>query len=145
MNKIILSLLTLILFSCGASSTKKSESNALFEVLTHQENGGASILFFEILSEPNQIVMLQNDEKLKHKINSNDIKTSNFIILNLGEKTSRGYGIKVESVVETEKNIVVTFKKIIPDKNTITTQEITTPYSIVKINSKKEIIIIENP
>ena len=145
MNKIILSLLTLILFSCGASSTKKSESNALFEVLTHQENGGASILFFEILSEPNQIVMLQNDEKLKHKINSNDIKTSNFIILNLGEKTSRGYGIKVESVVETEKNIVVTLKKIIPDKNTITTQEITTPYSIVKINSKKEIIIIENP
>jgi hypothetical protein len=36
--------------------------------LTQQSNGGASIRFFEILSEPNQIAMLQNDENLKIKL-----------------------------------------------------------------------------
>lgn len=145
MKIIILSLLSLILASCGATSTKSSGSNALFEVLTQQEDGGASIRFFEILSQPNEIAMLQNDEKLKHKINSNDIKTANFIILNLGEKTTSGFRIKIESVVETEKNIIVTLKEISPKENTISTQNITAPYSILKINSKKEIIFIDNP
>ncbi|TDD95935.1 protease complex subunit PrcB family protein [Flavobacterium cellulosilyticum] len=140
MKKAIILLLSLILFSC-ATSVKKNVKKPLFEILTEQSDGGANIRFFEILSEPNEITMLQNDEKLKHKINSNDIQNSNFIVLNLGEKTSEGYGVKVESVVETEKNIIITLKEISPDKNAISTQVITTPYTILKINSKKEIII----
>jgi len=39
-------------------------------VLTQQAHGGANIRFFEILSEPNEIKMFQNDEDLKNKINS---------------------------------------------------------------------------
>lgn len=140
MKKKSLILLSLILFSC-ATTVKTSVNKPLFEILTEQSDGGANIRFFEILSEPNEIAMLQNDEKLKHKINSNDIQTSNFIVLNLGEKTSGGYKIKVESVVETEKNIIVTLKEISPEPNSINTQVITKPYTIIKINSKKEIII----
>jgi len=108
--------------------------------LTQQNDGGASIHFFEILTEENEIAMLQNDDKLKNKIHPNDIQTSNFIILNMGEKTSEGCKISIESVVETEKNIIVTIKEISPETTTAT-QEIMTPFSVVKINSKKEIII----
>lgn len=141
MKSITLLLLTLILVSCGSSKTiTNTAPNGLFEILSQQDNGGASIRFFEILSQPNEIAMLQYDDKLKHKINTNDIQNSNFVILNLGEKTSKGYSINVESVVETEKNIIVTLKEISPKENTTSTQEITTPYSILKINSKKEII-----
>lgn len=140
MKKKSLLLLSLILFSC-ATTVKTSVNKPLFEILTEQSDGGATIRFYEILSEPNEIVMLQNDDKLKHKILPNDIKNSNFIVLNLGEKTSGGYGIKVESVVETEKNIVVTLKEISPDTNSINTQVLTKPYSVIKINSKKEITI----
>ena len=141
MKRIISLILTFILVSCGASSSKKSEVNSLYEVLTQQTDGGASIRFFEILTEKNEIAMLQNDEKLIDKIKPNDIQTSNFVVLNMGEKTSAGYKINIESVVETEKNIIITIKEIIPGKGSVTTEEITTPYCVVKINSKKEIII----
>jgi len=141
MKKIPLVLLTLILVSCGASTSTSSRANSLYEVLTQQDNGGASIRFFEILSDEKEIAMLQNDEKLKNKIKSNDVQTSNFIVLNLGEKTSGGYSIGIESAVETEKNIIITIKETEPKSGSMVSQEITTPYSVVKINSKKEIII----
>lgn len=141
MKKAVLFILTLILVSCGASSSKTSGTNVLYEVLTQQTDGGASIRFFEILSEKNEIAMLQNDEKLKGKIKPIDIQTSNFIVLNMGEKTSGGYKIGIESAVETEKNIIITIKETAPQSGSMSSQEITTPYCVVKINSKKEIII----
>ncbi|NDP27769.1 MAG: protease complex subunit PrcB family protein [Flavobacterium sp.] len=140
MKKAVLLLLTLFLFSCGASSTKTSGIHPLYEILTQQADGGASIRFFEILTEEKEISMLQNDEQLKNKIQPNDIQTSNFAILNMGEKTSGGYKIGIESAVETEKNIIITVKETAPAHSSMT-QEITTPYCVVKINSKKEIII----
>ncbi|MFV8372157.1 protease complex subunit PrcB family protein [Flavobacterium sp. LB2P6] len=140
MKKIIVSLVALTLFSCGATITKSSEKNSLYEVLTQQTNGGASIRFFEILSEPNEIAMLQNDENLKNKISSNDIQTSNFIVLNMGEKTSGGYSIGIDTVVETDKNIVITIKETSPEPGSMVTQAFTNPFCVIKINSKKEII-----
>jgi hypothetical protein len=141
MKKAVLFMLTLFLVSCGASSTKTSGANALYEVLTQQADGGASIRFFEILTDEKEIAMLQNDEKLKNKIKPTDIQTSNFIVMNMGEKTSGGYKIGIESAVETDKNIIITVKETAPESGSMNTQEITTPYCVVKINSKKGIII----
>jgi len=140
MKKVVFTLLTLVFVSCS-STIKQTESKSLFEVLTQQSDGGANIRFFEILSEPNEITMLQNDEKLKDKIHPNDIKTSNFIVLNMGEKATGGYQIGVESAVETDKNIILTIKETIPEPNAMVSQVVTYPYCIVRINSKKEIII----
>lgn len=140
MKKAVTTLLVLVLVSCS-STIKQAEKKPLFEVLTQQSDGGANIRFFEILSEPNEIAMLQNDDKLKHKINSTDVQTSNFIVLNMGEKATGGYQIGVESAVETDKNIIITIKETIPESGEMTTQAITTPYCVVKINSKKEIVI----
>lgn len=141
MKKVVLLVLTLILVSCGASLSKKSGANSLYEVLTQQADGGASIRFYEILTQENEIAMLLNDEKLKNKIKPTDIQTSNFIVLNTGEKTSDGYKIGIESAVETDKNIIITIKETAPKSGSMVAQEITTPYSVVRINSKKEIII----
>lgn len=140
MKKIIVTVVTLFLISCS-SSLKTTEKKPLFEVLTEQTDGGANIRFFEILSEPNEIAMLQNDDKLKHKIHSDDVQNSNFVVLNMGEKPSGGYQIGIENVIETDKNIIITVKETVPDPNSMVIQSLTTPYSIVKINSKKEIII----
>ena len=140
MKKVVLLLLVLVLFSCS-SNVKNTGTKPLFEVLTQQPDGGANIRFFEILSESNEIAMLQNDDKLKNKIHPNDIQTSNFIVLNMGEKTTSGYKINVESVTETDKNIIITVKETVPEPNAVVSQVITYPYCIVKINSKKEIII----
>ena len=141
MKKIVLSSVTLALVSCGATATKNSEKNSLYEVLTQQTNGGANIRFFEILSEPNQIAMLQNDENLKNKINPNDIQTSNFLVLNMGEKNSGGYSIGIDTVIETDKNIIITIKETNPEPGSMVTQAFTNPFCVVKINSKKDIIL----
>lgn len=141
MKKISLLFLGLLLVSCGASSVKSSEKNTLYDVLTQHSEGGANIRFFEILTEANEIKMLQNDDKLKKKIKSEDIQKSNFIVLNMGEKPTSGFKIGVESVVETDKNIIVTVKESSPEPDAMVNQVITNPYCVVRINSKKEIII----
>lgn len=141
MKKLILSAFAITLASCGATSSKISDTSKLYEVLTQQSNGGANIRFFEILSEPNEIKMLQNDENLKDKISASDIQNSNFIVLNMGEKTTGGYSIGIENIVETDKNVIITVKETNPEPGSMVTQAFTTPFCVVKINSKKEIII----
>ncbi|CAM3997769.1 protease complex subunit PrcB family protein [Flavobacterium weaverense] len=141
MKNVILSLFAISLVSCSSASIKTVETNKLYEVLSQESYGGASIRFFEILSLPEEIKMLQQDENLKNKISPTDIQKSNFIILNMGEKASGGYSIGIDNVVETEKNIVVTVKENVPATGSMVTQALTNPFCVVKINSKKEIII----
>ncbi len=137
MKKYFLVLVVAILFSC-ASNSSKNKANTLFEILTAQNQGGASIKFYEILSEENEIKMLINDDNLKKKIKLSDIKTCNFVILNLGEKSTSGYIGNVEKIVETETKIIITIIENSPSGNV--TDEISYPYMVLKINSKKEII-----
>lgn len=141
MRKITVFIVVLILVSCGSVATKNSGKQPLYEVLTQQQQGGASIHFFEILTEPNEIKMLQNDTHLRNKISVEDVQRSNFVILNLGEKMTGGYAVGVESVVETDKNIIITVKETSPEPDAMVSQNITYPFCVVKINSKKEIII----
>lgn len=141
MKKTVVLILVLVMMSCAETKKVVKENNALYEVLTQQDNGGANIKFFEILSEPNEIRMLQNDTHLKNKIAESDLTKANFLILNMGEKNTGGYAINVDSVVETDKNIIVTVRETVPEPGSIVTQSIVYPFCVVKINSKKEIII----
>lgn len=141
MKKILFLFLFFIVISCS-SKLKTTESKPLFEILTTQEEGGATIRFFEILSEEKEIKMLQNDDLLQNKINSNDTKTCNFIILNMGEKTTLGYTIGVKKVEETTSKIIITTQDNEPKTKQNEEKEVFYyPYTILKINSKKEIVI----
>ena len=139
MKKVISVLAVFVLISCGAKKT--SDSKALYEVLTTQTDGGGNIRFYEILTEPNEIKMLENDPLLADKMKETDISNSNYVILNMGEKNTGGYSIGVEKVEETDKNIIITVKENSPAPDAMTMQVITYPYTVVKIHSKKEIII----
>lgn len=140
MKTLVASFIVVVLFSCGTTNTKNQSSNSLYEVLTQQSNGGAAIRFFEILTAPNEIAMLQNDELLKNKVTAADVQRANFVILNLGEKSSGGYSIGVENVVETDTNIIVTVKERAPEPGSMVTQSISNPFCVLKINSKKPIL-----
>jgi len=139
MKKIIAFAFILIATAC--STTVKTTDKPLYEVLTKQNDGGASIQFYEILTEEREIKMLQNDEKLKKKIKPEDIKTSNFIILNMGEKTSGGYSVGIKNATETADKIIITVEEKAPASGEMTASVISYPYTIVKINSKKPIVI----
>ncbi len=141
MKKGLSILIILFLIGCG---TKRSvtESKPLFEILTTQEDGGATIRFFEILTEEKEIKMLQNDALLKNKISAQDLNTANFVILNMGEKNTLGYTIDVKSVEETQDKIIITVRDVAPKTAGVAENEVFYyPYSILKINSKKEISI----
>lgn len=141
MKKVISVLVIFVLISCGAKKTTDSGSKVLYEVLTEQSDGGGNIKFFEILTEPNEIKMLENDPLLKDKMKQDDISNSNYVILNMGEKNTGGYSIGVEKVEETDKNIIITIKEVSPAADAMVMQVITYPYTVVKVHSKKEIII----
>lgn len=140
MRKVISAFLVLCLVSC---STKKETSvKPLYEVLTTNNDGGANIKFYEILTEPKEIMMLLSDETLRKKIKSSDTISSSFIILNSGPTKESYNRIKVERVVETDTTIEVyvkdTQKSTEPD---LADDNILFPYTIIKINSKKTIVI----
>lgn len=137
---LLVSVALLFLFSCK-STTNTNGKKVLYEVLLQQNDGGGNINFYEILTEAKEIKMLQNDKKLKGKISTDDLQQSNFVILNMGQKPTGGYAITVESVTETDKNIVIKVKEINPDSGAMLTQSITYPYTVVKINSKKPITV----
>lgn len=139
MKKVISVLAVFVLISCGAKKT--SDSKVLYEVLTEQSDGGGNIQFFEILTEPNEIKMLENDPLLADKMKQSDISNSNYVILNMGEKNTGGYSIGVEKVEETDKNIIITVKEKNPAHDAMVTQVITYPYTVVRVHSKKEIIV----
>jgi hypothetical protein len=86
--------------------------------------------------------MLLSDETLRKKIKSSDTISSSFIILNSGPTKESYNRIKVERVVETDTTIEVyvkdTQKSTEPD---LADDSILFPYTIIKINSKKPIVI----
>ncbi len=126
----------------ACSSTKNTGDNSLYQVLTMQSNGGASIRFNEILTEEKEIRMLQYDENLRKKINPQDLTRSNFVIINLGEKNTDGYQIRVKSVEELSDKIVITTEEVAPNNPETPEADIYFfPYTIIKVNSKKPIQI----
>lgn len=140
MKQIVFLILIFILLGCSSS---KTTTKPLFEILSEKNSGGASIRFFEIISETNEFMMIKNDPELKNKIKQTDIETANFLILNLGEKPTGGYSLKIDAVVENDKNIIITTHDILPKPNQNVTLDYTSPFLVVKINSKKEILFVE--
>lgn len=129
----------MVLNSC--SSSKKTTESQLYKVLITSEYGGGSFRFYEIITEQKEFNMLLGDEEIKKFVKPNDIKTANFILVNLGEKSNGGYGVEVESIVEEADKVVVNIKEVEPKKGSNVTMAITNPYAVIKINSKKPIEI----
>ncbi|WP_445454667.1 protease complex subunit PrcB family protein [Flavobacterium sp. 25HG05S-40] len=140
MRKYLSIFVILALYSC--SSTKNAVDKPLFEVLVVNHDGGANIKFYEILSEPKEIQMLLGDETLGKLIKSKDIAESSFLVLNTGPTKESYNRMKVEKVVETATQIEVYLKDT--QKNvepTMIDDNTKYPYTVVKVNSKKTIVI----
>ena len=72
MKKLVVLTLTILLFSC-ASKKVADINKPLYELLTNQNDGGANIQFYEMITEPKEILMLLSDPNLKKKIKQEDI------------------------------------------------------------------------
>ena len=140
MKKYIPLVLIILLYSC--SSTKNTAERPLYEVLTVNNDGGANIKFYEILTEPKEINMLLGGETLKKLIKPKDINESSFIILNTGPTKESYNRMKVEKVVETPTQIEVYLKDTQKNLDAAMIDDTAKyPYTVVKVNSKKTIVI----
>ncbi len=140
MKKTLLYASLLIATACGTSKSAV-EKRPLYEVLLQNTVDGGKFEFYETITEPREFTMILTDPELKGKVKANDIQTSNFVLLNMGEKPSAGYAIGVKSVEETDRAVIVTVEKKEPAPDAIVSEVITAPYALIRINSKKEIII----
>ncbi|MDI9257106.1 hypothetical protein [Flavobacterium sedimenticola] len=134
-------ILAVLLFLTSCSSTKPTASKPLYEILAVNNDGGAGIKFYEVLTEPKEVLMLLGDETLSQKIKTDDAKTSSFLVLNSGPTKEPYNRIKIEKIIETETEILVYIKDT--QKNTEadpSNENIVQPYTVVKINSKKPIV-----
>lgn len=139
MKKIILLLFTIIF--CACSSVKPPESSfTSYDILYSREQDGATFQFYEIITEESEFQMLLKDPIISPYLNKSDIQTCNFILVNLGEKSSGGWTIKVEKVKIVKDKVEVIIKEI-PPKG-IATTVMTTPNFVLRIKSKKPIEII---
>ncbi|HCQ12889.1 protease complex subunit PrcB family protein [Flavobacterium sp.] len=136
MKKIILLGLVFTLFSCSPTKVV-DDSKTLYKVLVSSDYGGASFQFYEVISEQREFNMLLGDDEIKKFVKPTDIATSNFVLVNLGEKNTGGYKIEIKSVEELSDKILVDIEEIKPDGMAM--QAITNPYCVLKINSKKPI------
>ncbi len=142
MKKLLILAFIAVVYSC--SSTKEPVvKKPLYEVLLSKNDGGGNIRFYEILTEPNEIKMLLADPDMKKKIKADDVEKSNFIILNMGElPAGNEYSIAIDKIEETPTEIVLTIKETKPENLTIDANTVLVyPYSVVKINSKKTIVV----
>ena len=141
MSKKIISILVIaLLYSC--SSTKNIDKKPLYEVLLVNNDGGANIKFYEVLTEPKEIKMLLGDETLRKKINANDINNCSFVILNSGPTLEKKNKVMIDNVHETATQIEVFVKDSQKNIEAVQTNDDTLyPYTVVKINSKKPIVI----
>ena len=140
MKKVILLITLVFLYSC--SSTKNTSNKSLYEVLTTSNDGGANIKFYEILTEPKEIKMLLSDEALRKKIKSEDTQNSSFLILNAGPTAESNNKISIQKVIETPTQIEVYITDSQKNIHVELSNDATFhPYTIVKINSKKPIVI----
>lgn len=139
MKPIFTLLIIFVLYSC--SSVKPPESSfASYDLLFSREHDGANFQFYEIITEEAEFQMLLKDPIIQPYLNKDDIKTCNFILVNLGEKASGGWTIKVEKVKLLKDKVEVVIKEI-PPKGRATTV-MTTPNFVLRIKSKKPIEII---
>ena len=139
--KKIIPVLVLLFFASFSTTKNKITENKLYKILVSSDYDGASFRFYELITEPNEFKMLLGDQEIRKFVKPNDIATSNFILVNIGEKNSGGYSIEVTNIEELTDKIVITIKEIAPKSSENVTMAITNPYAVIKINSKKPIEI----
>ena len=136
--------LILLFISCSTSSPKQVVDSS-FSVIFRSEMGGAEKPSHLLIQNNESYIQFIESLKLDESQYANflkvDFKKKDVLVLYQGQKTSGGYSIDIESVVNDNSTIVVKKKEIQPKAGEIATTVITTPYCIALIPKGNKIII----
>ena len=132
-----------LLSSCSSSSTINkqtmiiSQDTITFETLAEDFYGGMTDSKFIVIKEEttlNEIYKLINKNKSPGiKIPIINFEKETVLVLFLGEKSSGGYSIAVEQILDENEKVTVKYKVTLPKLGEMVTTVITQPYCIIKI------------
>lgn len=129
-----------LLVGCTGKKTISNESVQIsFEKITSQSHGGTIVEKFILVRSNEELKQIFTQVNIARKpgipmptINFNN---ESVIVLFMGQHTSGGYSISMESVrYKKNHEALVSFKKTIPSG--MSTMAITQPFSIYKLNKK---------
>ncbi|RMZ50576.1 protease complex subunit PrcB family protein [Flavobacteriaceae bacterium PRS1] len=132
-----------LLSSCSSSSTINkqtmiiSQDTITFETLAEDFYGGMTDSKFIVIKEEttlNEIYKLINKNKSPGiKIPIINFEKETVLVLFLGEKSSGGYSIAVEQILDENEKVTVKYKVTLPKLGEMVTTVMTQPYCIIKI------------
>lgn len=144
MKKALLIPFIALIVSCNctkdAAAQTEQKQNPLYEVLTASQYQGKDAPSVEIVKDSRALQHLYaavNDKKIPEV----DFTRQQIVAIFIGIKNSGGYGIKVGDVVEKDNKIHLSYETTKPAKNANVTMAMTNPFTIIRINSTKPIVI----
>lgn len=138
-------ILVFVLFFSCTSSKDLSQDTIPFQTITQDYYGGlidSKFIVIEDVKSLDEVYDLLSKGK-SPKLEAPKINFDNetIIALFLGEKTSGGYSISVEKVVNYKDSIVVNYKTETPKKGEMVTSVMTQPYCIIKMPKTLKTIV----
>ena len=124
----------------AGENTADSAKQPLFEVLSESAYQGRETESFEVIKDVASLNALYQSVNLENtpKI---DFKNERVVAVFLGQKNTGGHAIKVKNATEKDNKIYLEIEKSSPKSGENATMAITNPYTIVKVNSVKEIVL----
>ena len=153
--KFTILILTLLL-SCNSSKNMNTSvddndnkyTQVSFETLVENQTGGYVKEEIRVISDRKSLLevygYVNRIRKPGFSIPSIDFSKETVIAVFMGEKTSGGYAVSVESVKEEGEQVIVQIKEIKPDTKEMVTMAITQPFCFVKINKVGKEFVFEN-
>lgn len=140
--------LLVFLFSCKASEKETlvgvQGKNVEFIILKEGTNSGFKDNRFYLITEQVELKSAWDSIFVNHMqkdpLPKVDFKTNEVYLIAMGEQTSGGYTIKVESVIETKKEVIINVIKSKPGKSCMTTSIMTYPYQLFMFSEKNKTV-----
>jgi hypothetical protein len=133
-------LFTLIIFSCSNSGGENEKVS--FEVIHEGSYSAISDKRELIIYNESQYKELMNDvyKNLDQmpKITAIDFKKNSLVAVFIGSRSSGGYQVKIDSIIETSNNLAVNITETTPGKNCMVTDGITSPFVILRITKTEK-------
>lgn len=143
MKKVVCYLSVIFLFSCAGKNIKNAQANSSsnsFEIIYQNSNSSIPKKSYRVIRNVEDFRAFFISMK-EEKIPNIDFSNSNVLLLNMGKKNTGGYSVVPEKIIEDNGKLIMMIKETYPKKGDMVTMAVTNPVCIVKINSKKEILI----
>ena len=140
--------LFVILFSCKSSEKEPlaglQAKSIDFTVLKEGTNSGFKEFGKYFIAKQSGLPMVWDsifvNYMQKDPLPKLDFETNEVYLIAMGEQSSGGYNIKVESILETKKEVVVNVTQSKPGKSCMTTSVMTQPYQLFMFPKKDKTV-----